>query len=182
MMVVTHEMGFARKVAHRVIFMDHGEIVEDAPGGAILRRAGQRAGQELSWPASSTTEPRPRHGPSHCLPKPATSPPMRASPRRAACRWWCSTAARIATGARRYAASISARWRATRGAGGGARTAHGPRHAAGRLRRPPYHQRRLCAQMQAKFAPTVMFHGPDGTAAGRIHRRLSPGRFLRRLS
>jgi glutamate/aspartate transport system ATP-binding protein len=30
MMVVTHEMGFARKVAHRVIFMDKGEIVEDA--------------------------------------------------------------------------------------------------------------------------------------------------------
>ncbi len=31
MMVVTHEMGFARKVANRVIFMDKGEIVEDAP-------------------------------------------------------------------------------------------------------------------------------------------------------
>jgi len=30
MMVVTHEMGFASKVAHRVIFMDEGEIVEDA--------------------------------------------------------------------------------------------------------------------------------------------------------
>jgi len=30
MMVVTHEMGFARKVAHRVIFMDAGKIVEDA--------------------------------------------------------------------------------------------------------------------------------------------------------
>jgi glutamate/aspartate transport system ATP-binding protein len=30
MMVVTHEMEFARKVAHRVIFMDQGEIVEDA--------------------------------------------------------------------------------------------------------------------------------------------------------
>ena len=30
MMVVTHEMGFANKVAHRVIFMDKGEIVEDA--------------------------------------------------------------------------------------------------------------------------------------------------------
>jgi glutamate/aspartate transport system ATP-binding protein len=30
MMVVTHEMGFARKVAHRVIFMDRGSIVEDA--------------------------------------------------------------------------------------------------------------------------------------------------------
>ena len=30
MMCVTHEMGFARKVANRVIFMDHGRIVEDA--------------------------------------------------------------------------------------------------------------------------------------------------------
>ena len=30
MMVVTHEMGFANKVAHRVIFMDLGRIVEDA--------------------------------------------------------------------------------------------------------------------------------------------------------
>ena len=30
MMVVTHEMGFAKKVADRVIFMDVGEIVEDA--------------------------------------------------------------------------------------------------------------------------------------------------------
>lgn len=29
MMVVTHEMGFAKKVAHRVIFMDKGAIVED---------------------------------------------------------------------------------------------------------------------------------------------------------
>lgn len=29
MMCVTHEMGFARKVANRVIFMDRGEIVED---------------------------------------------------------------------------------------------------------------------------------------------------------
>jgi glutamate/aspartate transport system ATP-binding protein len=29
MMVVTHEMGFAKKVSHRVIFMDQGRIVED---------------------------------------------------------------------------------------------------------------------------------------------------------
>ena len=29
MMVVTHEMGFARRVSHRVIFMDQGRIVED---------------------------------------------------------------------------------------------------------------------------------------------------------
>ena len=31
MMVVTHEMGFARKVADRIVFMDHGSIVEDSP-------------------------------------------------------------------------------------------------------------------------------------------------------
>ena len=31
MMVVTHEMGFARKVAGRIVFMDHGRIVEDTP-------------------------------------------------------------------------------------------------------------------------------------------------------
>ena len=31
MMVVTHEMGFANRVANRVIFMDAGKIVEDAP-------------------------------------------------------------------------------------------------------------------------------------------------------
>jgi glutamate/aspartate transport system ATP-binding protein len=31
MMCVTHEMGFARRVAHRVVFMDGGRVVEDAP-------------------------------------------------------------------------------------------------------------------------------------------------------
>ena len=31
MMVVTHEMGFAREVSHRVIFMDHGTVLEEAP-------------------------------------------------------------------------------------------------------------------------------------------------------
>ena len=31
MIVVTHEMGFAREVAHRVIFMDQGTILEEAP-------------------------------------------------------------------------------------------------------------------------------------------------------
>ncbi|MBK7983202.1 MAG: amino acid ABC transporter ATP-binding protein [Candidatus Competibacteraceae bacterium] len=31
MAVVTHEMGFAREVAHRVMFMDAGKILEDAP-------------------------------------------------------------------------------------------------------------------------------------------------------
>jgi len=36
MMVVTHEMGFARRVADRVLFMDSGSIVEDAEGEAFF--------------------------------------------------------------------------------------------------------------------------------------------------
>ena len=49
MMVVTHEMGFARKVAHRVVFMDQGEIVEDAPRDAFFGGApGERARAFLS--------------------------------------------------------------------------------------------------------------------------------------
>ena len=35
MAVVTHEMGFARRVADQVVFMDEGEIVETGPPGAI---------------------------------------------------------------------------------------------------------------------------------------------------
>lgn len=36
MMVVTHEMGFARRVATRMIFIDKGEIVEDRPTEAFF--------------------------------------------------------------------------------------------------------------------------------------------------
>jgi len=36
MLVVTHEMGFARNVGTRTVFMDHGEIVEEAPGAAFF--------------------------------------------------------------------------------------------------------------------------------------------------
>jgi glutamate transport system ATP-binding protein len=38
MIVVTHEMGFARKAAHRVAFMDEGEIVEVAPPAEFFDR------------------------------------------------------------------------------------------------------------------------------------------------
>ena len=49
MMVVTHEMGFARKVAHRVVFMDAGEIVEDAPTEDFFGKPhSERAQQFLS--------------------------------------------------------------------------------------------------------------------------------------
>ncbi|MEW9530402.1 amino acid ABC transporter ATP-binding protein [Microbispora sp. NPDC049125] len=36
MLVVTHEMGFAREVADRVVFMDNGAIVEDGPPQQVI--------------------------------------------------------------------------------------------------------------------------------------------------
>ena len=49
MMVVTHEMGFARRVAHRIIFMDQGEIVEDTPTETFFTApASERAKHFLS--------------------------------------------------------------------------------------------------------------------------------------
>ena len=49
MMVVTHEMGFAREVADRVLFMDQGEIVEDQPKADFFKSpATERAQQFLS--------------------------------------------------------------------------------------------------------------------------------------
>ncbi len=49
MMIVTHEMGFARRVSNRVVFMDAGRIVEDAPRDAFFRQpASARARQFLA--------------------------------------------------------------------------------------------------------------------------------------
>ena len=36
MMVVTHEMSFAREVAHRVVFMDGGVVVEQGPPAQVI--------------------------------------------------------------------------------------------------------------------------------------------------
>jgi glutamate transport system ATP-binding protein len=36
MLVVTHEMGFARRAADRVVFMSSGEVVEDSPPGQFF--------------------------------------------------------------------------------------------------------------------------------------------------
>jgi glutamate/aspartate transport system ATP-binding protein len=48
MVVVTHEMGFAQRVADRVLFMDRGEIVEDTPKQQFFRApASERAKQFL---------------------------------------------------------------------------------------------------------------------------------------
>ena len=43
MMCVTHEMGFARQVSHRVIFMDGGRIVEDCPTDAFFGKPSERS-------------------------------------------------------------------------------------------------------------------------------------------
>ncbi len=59
MMVVTHEMGFARRVAHRVVFMDDGPVVE----GRSRRRSSpprSRSGPRSSCPRSCRTETSPR--------------------------------------------------------------------------------------------------------------------------
>ncbi|MFL6635049.1 MAG: amino acid ABC transporter ATP-binding protein [Massilia sp.] len=49
MMVVTHEMGFARRVADRVVFMDEGRIVEDSAGEAFFEaRKSARAREFLA--------------------------------------------------------------------------------------------------------------------------------------
>src|SRR5216110_730871 len=45
MIVVTHEMGFARQVARRVVFMDQGEIVEDAPTADFFGKPRSRRAQ-----------------------------------------------------------------------------------------------------------------------------------------
>ena len=39
MIVVTHEMGFAREVAHRVVFMDEGQLIESAPPDKFFTHA-----------------------------------------------------------------------------------------------------------------------------------------------
>jgi glutamate/aspartate transport system ATP-binding protein len=46
-MRVTHEMGFARKVAHRVLFMESGIIVEDARKDAFFDEPRSRRAKEF---------------------------------------------------------------------------------------------------------------------------------------
>jgi polar amino acid transport system ATP-binding protein len=47
MVVVTHEMGFASKVADRVLFMDHGCVVEEGPPDQIFRQPRERRTAEF---------------------------------------------------------------------------------------------------------------------------------------
>ena len=43
MIVVTHEMGFAREVADKLVFMDEGVVVEAGPPAEVLAQPAARA-------------------------------------------------------------------------------------------------------------------------------------------
>lgn len=47
MVVVTHEMGFAREVGHRIVFMDEGVIVEEGPPEEIFTSPKQKRTQDF---------------------------------------------------------------------------------------------------------------------------------------
>jgi general L-amino acid transport system ATP-binding protein len=47
MVVVTHEMGFAREVADQVVFMDHGQILERGTPDEIFDRPGHERTQSF---------------------------------------------------------------------------------------------------------------------------------------
>jgi polar amino acid transport system ATP-binding protein len=47
MVVVTHEMGFAREVAHRVVFMDQGTILEEAPPEQFFKHPQHERAQQF---------------------------------------------------------------------------------------------------------------------------------------
>jgi general L-amino acid transport system ATP-binding protein len=47
MICVTHEMGFARSVADRVVFMDQGQIVEDSPPADFFSSPRSERGREF---------------------------------------------------------------------------------------------------------------------------------------
>ena len=55
MLVVTHEMGFARQVANRVVFMDAGQIIEANAPGRVLRQPAARADQAVPEPDFAVT-------------------------------------------------------------------------------------------------------------------------------
>ncbi len=49
MIVVTHEMGFAREVADNVVFMDAGVVVEKGPAKQVLDNPREKRTQEFLW-------------------------------------------------------------------------------------------------------------------------------------
>ena len=74
LLIVTHEMSFARKVADRVVFMEQGRIVEIAPPETFFTNPAT----DRAWPSSIP----PREDAAACPPEPSTRVlPMRHDPR-----------------------------------------------------------------------------------------------------
>lgn len=44
MVIVTHEMGFAREAADRIVFMDNGQILEEATAADFFREPREERG------------------------------------------------------------------------------------------------------------------------------------------
>ena len=86
MIVVTHEMGFARKAADRVVFMADGQIVEDGHARGVLHQPQERPRQGLPRQDPHPLTPTPsQHGPSDrerhapaCREQPLREEPMKA--------------------------------------------------------------------------------------------------------
>ena len=75
MVVVSHEMGFARGVADRVIMMDAGHVVETGPPGAGTRLARARSAPGPSSRKCCTDVTITRYAPAGRSPRPTTSRP-----------------------------------------------------------------------------------------------------------
>lgn len=63
MLVVTHEMGFARYVSNKVVFMEGGLVVEEGPSKEFFQHPRQRRTKEFLRMLGSDTEPTARAGP-----------------------------------------------------------------------------------------------------------------------
>ena len=70
MLVVTHEMGFARRVADRIIFMDAGRIVEENEPQAFFDHPRHERTKALAlFPKSPSTSSRSLRRWAHCIPE-----------------------------------------------------------------------------------------------------------------
>ena len=62
MLVVTHEMGFARNVSNRVVFLHKGVVEEEGPPAAGVRRAEVRPLQAVHLEPQVGVDPRAKPG------------------------------------------------------------------------------------------------------------------------
>ena len=76
MIVVTHEMGFAKDVSNRVIFMDKGVVVEDDTP-QLYSRTRRCSAQRSSWRGILQADSNKRACGALCPPRPFLRPPLR---------------------------------------------------------------------------------------------------------